>query len=199
MDAKTCSCCGTTKSLSDFYVWKGSPVAMCKSCTRQKRKAYREQNRDRIAIQKRESSIRNKDKIAKYQKAWRLANAERLRAWNREYHQKHPPKKRTPEQNRRYYRAYHRSIHLQKKFGITEADYDAMIVSQNGKCAICGTTNPRGKGHTRFHVDHCHQTGVVRGLLCSRCNLGLGAFLDDIAILQKAIEYLSVKGKKNVG
>lgn len=199
MDYKTCSCCGMTKLLADFYFWKGRPVARCKSCTREKSKKYREHNQEHIAEQKKASSVRNKDKIAKYQKAWRLANVEKLRKWNREYHQRNPPKKRTPEQNRRYYRAYHRNVYLQKKFGITESDYEVMVATQGGKCAICGTTEPRGNGHKKFHVDHCHRTGLVRGLLCSRCNLGLGAFLDDVSVLQRAIEYLSTKGKKNVG
>ena len=56
-------------------------------------------------------------------------------------------------------------------------------------CQICGSTDPKDR-RQKFHIDHCHATGIVRGALCSNCNLGLGNFLDDIEIMRKAIEYL---------
>lgn len=59
-----------------------------------------------------------------------------------------------------------------RKFKITPADFDRMLEEQGGRCAICGTTEPRGRG--RFHVDHDHTSNVVRGLLCTACNTGLG-------------------------
>ena len=75
------------------------------------------------------------------------------------------------------------------KYKISLDDYDAMMKVQGGVCKICGTDNPNGPG--RFHVDRNHTTGKVRGLLCNKCNLGLGAFNDDINILAKSIQYLS--------
>lgn len=64
------------------------------------------------------------------------------------------------------------------------AEWDKIYRQQDGKCAF---------GHTskKLHVDHCHKTGVVRGLLCYNCNNGLGRFKDDIEILEKAIVYLT--------
>lgn len=73
---------------------------------------------------------------------------------------------------------------LQKRYGITLKDRQAMEERQAGKCAICGET-PR-----RLVVDHCHKKGHVRGLLCDECNRGLGAFKEDVLIFTKALEYL---------
>ena len=81
------------------------------------------------------------------------------------------------------------SAMLKRNYGITLADYDRMVEKQNGKCAICETTEPSGNG-ARFAVDHDHKTGEVRGLLCFDCNSGIGKFKDDAALLTSAIEYL---------
>jgi len=59
---------------------------------------------------------------------------------------------------------------LRRKYGLEVADYEAMLAAQNGLCALCG--GPPGK--YRMAVDHCHQTGRVRGLLCNGCNRSLG-------------------------
>ncbi len=73
--------------------------------------------------------------------------------------------------------------------GITMAQYDAMLEKQGGVCKICGTNTPGGRG--RYHVDHCHKTGKIRGLLCNRCNIGLGQFKDNSKILTAAAHYLN--------
>lgn len=78
---------------------------------------------------------------------------------------------------------------LKRDFGLTEADYDRMLTEQRGKCAICKRTEPNGRG--RWHIDHDHITGRVRGLLCNGCNAGLGHFRDDPAILRAAARYLT--------
>lgn len=134
----------------------------------------------------------HKEHIAEYQKKYREKNGDKIREQQREYHKTHPPKKRTAIGPRKY----DRQMHLKKKYGITESEYDQLLKIQNGCCAICGVDVAGGRG--RFHVDHCHKTGVVRGLLCSRCNMGLGSFLDDIEILNKAMKYLSSKVQANV-
>jgi len=76
-----------------------------------------------------------------------------------------------------------------RRFGITAAEYQDLLNEQGGGCAICGR-EPGTTGVGRHHVDHCHQTGVVRGVLCSECNLGLGKFGDDPARLEVAALYL---------
>jgi Recombination endonuclease VII len=76
---------------------------------------------------------------------------------------------------------------LSREFGISHEIYDEMLSKQNNSCAICLRTSPTGYG---WHVDHCHTTKKVRGLLCSKCNQGLGLFEDSLTSLRKAIEYL---------
>ena len=76
-----------------------------------------------------------------------------------------------------------------RRYGITREDYEQMLKSQEGACAIC-RTNKVGRNHTYFHVDHDHETGKIRGLLCDLCNRGLGYFKDDFKILYSATIYL---------
>ena len=77
------------------------------------------------------------------------------------------------------------------KFNITVEQYHQMVKEQSNSCAICKKHKDdfAGRGNS-FHIDHCHDTGKVRGLLCSNCNTGLGHFKDDIIALEKAIEYI---------
>lgn len=74
------------------------------------------------------------------------------------------------------------------QFGIDETTYKALVEKQNGLCASCHGL-PGGRSGV-LHIDHCHKTGKVRGLLCHKCNRGLGLFNDDIAKLRMAISYL---------
>lgn len=87
-----------------------------------------------------------------------------------------------------FFRDRERRFNL-KRYGITPEEYEAMIARQDGKCAICAKSNPCGRGK-RFHVDHDHSTGRVRGLLCHGCNTGLGAFSDSAEQLRAALRYL---------
>jgi hypothetical protein len=93
-------------------------------------------------------------------------------------------------QRKRYARNPDRfaSHSLKTAFGITLSDYNRMLLSQGGVCAICAGEN---QVPIRFAVDHCHATQVVRGLLCKNCNTGLGLFNDDVGKLHAAIRYLS--------
>jgi hypothetical protein len=131
----------------------------CKECSRAIRRAWYAANR--------ESAIANV-------KRWQQENKDHLNAYRREYR-----KGRT---------ATAREGHLRRKFGITQADYDALLERQGGGCAICG--KPPGK--ISLHVDHDHETGEVRGLLCVGCNNALGQFHDDPALLDRAIDYVGL-------
>lgn len=83
-----------------------------------------------------------------------------------------------------------KSCNVMVTHGITRNDYERMFTEQEGRCAICGGTESRkGKRHA-FQVDHNHSTGVVRGLLCFECNVGLGKFKDSPVMLNRAAEYL---------
>ena len=83
---------------------------------------------------------------------------------------------------------YNRRKHLKANYGITVEDYDAMYEAQQGYCDICKIH--QSETPKKFHVDHCHTTGKIRGLLCPECNHLLGRARDTRSILQNAISYL---------
>jgi hypothetical protein len=74
-----------------------------------------------------------------------------------------------------------------KEIRLTTAQYREMTVAQGHLCAVCRRPDRRA-----LSVDHCHETGRIRGLLCSACNLAIGLLRDDVGILEAAIAYLSV-------
>jgi len=84
---------------------------------------------------------------------------------------------------------------LLKKYGISLNGYNALLKSQGFRCALCGTNKPLGVSGM-FVVDHCHKTGVVRGLLCNHCNTGLGKLGDNVETLQRAVDYLKLSSGK---
>lgn len=69
---------------------------------------------------------------------------------------------------------------------VTEADYQALLVKQGGACALCGRSYPK----RRLSIDHDHETGRIRGLLCVTCNSAIAALGDDRAGLERALAYL---------
>jgi Recombination endonuclease VII len=76
-----------------------------------------------------------------------------------------------------------------RQHGLTTADYDRMLDAQSGRCAICRAESPLGRG--RWHADHDHVTGQVRGLLCNNCNRGIGYFGDDPQVMTAAARYVA--------
>lgn len=79
---------------------------------------------------------------------------------------------------------------LKKFYGIAPEDYEGMLETQDGKCAICGAREPGGKHNGNFMIDHCHKTGGVRGLLCNRCNLAIGVLKDDLVLIDQVRKYI---------
>ena len=86
--------------------------------------------------------------------------------------------------------AWRRSI--KRKFGLDASGYSEMLEAQAGKCAICRAGCATGN---RLAVDHDHETGVVRGLLCGRCNRAIGMFEDRTDLLSSAIDYLDTHAR----
>jgi hypothetical protein len=86
---------------------------------------------------------------------------------------------------------------IKKRYGMTVEKYDEILKLQNGVCAICKTSCSHGVSFgKRLSIDHDHTTKFVRGLLCQKCNRGLGLFNDDIEKLKSAIRYIK-KSKSN--
>lgn len=78
---------------------------------------------------------------------------------------------------------YYRRRKYKDRYGITYEDFIKMCDEQEAKCLICFR-------EVKLHLDHCHDTGKIRGALCHQCNNGLGCFRDDPELLKKALEYL---------
>jgi hypothetical protein len=106
--------------------------------------------------------------------------------------------KRRHEKSKGYKREYYkrpevldrmRNKWFQKSYGITIQEYYEILKKQDEKCAICETKAGNEK-NKRLVVDHHHETNIVRGLLCQRCNRAIGLLRDDRALLEKAIMYL---------
>ena len=100
---------------------------------------------------------------------WRQQDPERQRAYSRRAHEK---RKDDPA-----FRQRKRDNELMRVYGITRAELDALRAAQGDACAICGGGRT-GPG-TRLHIDHCHKSNRIRGLLCSKCNTAVGLLDDD--------------------
>jgi hypothetical protein len=135
---------------------------------------YLDHKDDKCAYDKNYREL-HKDKLLNRRKVYYQNNKERKLDWDKKYHATHLEERRNRD--------------LKNTYGISRNDYDAMLTSQGGICKICGATEP---GHKRryFCVDHDHETGRIRGLLCVRCNFMLGHCRDEITILENALSYL---------
>lgn len=162
-------------------------------------RAYYEKNKDALLVKQRIRNQKNyQAKPAEYAargKAWRAANPERMRelqenhriangevliARSREWYAANKPRAAAQARAQKL-----------KSYGLDEAQYQAMLAEQDGKCAICGSQHGLASRAYPLYVDHCHSTGQVRGLLCQRCNAGLGMFRDQLELVNKAALYLS--------
>lgn len=83
-----------------------------------------------------------------------------------------------------------RGYNLKKCYGMTIEQFEEMLTSQGGVCAICKGDSSNGK-YRNLHVDHCHDTGKIRGILCNRCNSVLGYVEENIETLFNAANYLA--------
>lgn len=121
-------------------------------------------------------------------------DSERKRAYDREYSKRPEVKARKAAWSRKNRHRWartaeqQRASYLKHKYGLTRDDYDALATAQGGGCGICRAPLPAGM---RGNVDHCHETGRVRGLLCNSCNVGIGHLKHDPARLRAAIDYLT--------
>lgn len=176
---KQCACCGEHKSPDSFTKDRSTADGKdcyCRDCKAEKGKAI------------------PRDKQQEYQNRWRARNRERLRKQARKRYAENPEyyreKARKWRQNNPRKRAKIRRKATLAQYDLTPEDFQTMLESQGGACALCGSDDPQ-HWSGRFQVDHDHDTGTVRGLLCAPCNGGLGLLNDDPALLRKAIDYLT--------
>lgn len=115
---------------------------------------------------------------------WKLENPDKVKEMGRVYFRRE--KKRIMAQRVKRHDESPRSrneSHIRRTYGLTLEEYDAMHERQDNRCLVC-------KEKTKLHVDHCHSSGKVRGLLCFFCNAGIGMFKDDPRLMKAAIRYL---------
>lgn len=162
--------CGTCKEMltGDRFYWRkkgrnaGKRVSPCKSCNAEKVRLWCIENRDGRRLI-----------VWKYDEKHR----DRLRSYHRKYRAK-----MTDDQKR--------APHLKRMYGMTLREYTTLLLRQGGTCALCPATKARPSGGY-LCVDHDHNTGAVRGLLCSSCNTAIGLLGDDPKRLLEAAKYLS--------
>jgi Recombination endonuclease VII len=159
---KRCKKCGDIKPVSEFYRATGTRDGLRGHC-----KAC-EDARHKAWYQK------NQKRAIANVKRWQQANAERHNAYQRQYRADHPQQ--------------FRDGHLRRVFSLAGAQYQGLLDDQGGGCALCGRAPRAGRP---LHVDHNHETGAVRGLLCFRCNVGIGHFGEDTLRIADAIAYLT--------
>lgn len=154
------------------------------------RRAYYLANREKLianaaawnAAHPEQSKATNRRWYVAKGRAYIEAHRDEINARQRAWDKAHPEKVRADNRTQRL-----------KIYGLSHADYDAMLGSQGGVCAICKkpeTHRGRNGEVSRLPVDHNHVTGSVRALLCHSCNTGIGSFLDDPAVLRAAADYL---------
>jgi hypothetical protein len=85
-------------------------------------------------------------------------------------------------------KAYNRARSRKSGTGFTPEEFEDKLKEQDYKCAICGTDKPTS---INWHADHCHETKIKRGVLCQKCNMGIGLFNDNTELMEKAIMYLN--------
>lgn len=165
-DDRLCTHCRTRKPLAEFTKWhrgRGGLAPHCKACKKRKRLEYCERNRERLA---------------KKQREYRLENIESIKAYAKRYYQ----------ENKTLFQK-HRIKNRRKKYRITDADFDRMAREQDYLCAICKAP-PVNHRFKTLCVDHDHATGKVRGLLCHNCNAAIGMLKDSVTIIRSAANYM---------
>jgi hypothetical protein len=88
---------------------------------------------------------------------------------------------------------WHRQAKAKYAKGITPEEYEQILALQGGMCAVCDRAGGNRLGDN-LHIDHCHVTGALRGLLCTHCNLAIGQLRDDADLIRRAAEYVSQGG-----
>ena len=189
---KWCNQCETVKDKSDFSANKNTPDGLsftCKPCAKRQRDASREKNRQRN-LANGPADSRKCPRCSKTKSAdgffLTLSTPSGLSYYCKDCtYERTLELRATPEG-----RIQRRNHWLRSRYGITLEEYEAMLLAQNSRCAICGTDEcDSGKN---FAVDHNHKTGKVRALLCDVCNTTLGKLNEDPAVMRAMADYIEM-------
>ncbi len=170
-------CGGCKRSLEETSFHKSSKTSdglqsQCKECTRAHQKRWLERRPEKVAEYREASRVRMVGKYAT-DEDHRETVRQRVRDWRAKVGPEHVAK-------------IQRKQLLKREYSMTLEQFEAMLATQKGVCALCG----KDGGKRGLSVDHDHDTGGIRGLLCTRCNVALGVIGDNIEGVQKVMEYL---------
>lgn len=186
---KTCVDCGETKPLEDFHKTSAKSglgrQTRCKPCATVKNREWRKANPEVKAWKARWEAAHREQHLAgqrvrtrrryytegykAYRQAWLAQNGDSVAAYQKEYRRK-----------------VGRWKQIEKKYGLTKAAYEDIEAAQAYRCPIC----QRLLADAQVHIDHCHDTDKVRGLLCQRCNQAIGLLKHEPLALLRACRYL---------
>jgi hypothetical protein len=169
MQTRRCSVCKEVKPLSEF---PGLRNYYCRSCRTAYRRRWKEANRDQERETKARWTEENRERARETYATWKERNREHVRQVKAKHRM---------ENGDRYRRWNRFGFH-----GITEEIFLEMLAEQDYRCAICRCEISEEKSH----IDHCHNSGLVRAILCPGCNQGLGNFRENTDALEMAIIYL---------
>ncbi len=134
----------------------------------------------------------NKEKLRAAHATYKAANKEKKKAYNATYNAANKEKQKA--NSAAYYAANKEKLKADKaiynrlrRTGVTQEQYDGAYLKQKGVCVICSGVEASGR---KLSADHCHKTGVFRGLLCMKCNTAIGKLNDDAVLVEKALNYL---------
>jgi len=167
---------------------------------KEQRKAHYQANKERISQRKKAYNETNKEKARQRHKAWYEANKEQVKQQSRAYRQTNREKVNAYQHNnlerfrerRREWDKNHpevkRAYWITHNYNITIDEWNGLYERQKGLCAICSEVLIIGR---KTVVDHCHDTNKVRGILCRKCNTGIGMLSDNPDTVLRAYEYLA--------
>lgn len=195
---KSCNQCGQSKPFDGFYTHRTAKDGLhptCKDCVRHRSNEWRKRavadGRYRLTKTRYRKSDKGKESIQKYElkESSKVKRRAAGMAWYERNRERLGIRKREPWTKERR-TACSRKTSLKKKYGLSIDDYNQILLRQQGVCAICASP-PSGRGNRAFlAVDHDHLSGGVRGLLCHKCNSGIGLLNDDPCLIDKARAYL---------
>lgn len=182
-ELKFCRACEKSKNVLEFHKKQEYPdkrYPRCKDCV--KNKIYLPEKTCIINNQKECSKCKDTKDISCFDK--RVNRKSGIQSMCRTCRASYP-KNACPKRIRNY--------DLLKSYGISTEDFEKLLTTQNNCCGICGINQDSLKTNKKKYlcVDHCHTTGKIRGLLCDKCNRGIGLLGDDLNNLIKAVEYLA--------
>ena len=173
---------------------------MCKYCYQ---KWHTEANKEHVKERQAKYAKENREHLKIYLRSWKKTNPQKMLVLRNRYRQKNSAslldrhrkynlenRETINKKSKEYAMKYPekaQNLHLKRYYKITIDEYNVLLEKQERVCAICGGVNKNGR---KLYVDHNHDTGVVRGLLCDDCNVGIGRLRDNKDLAYKAYLYL---------